>query len=108
MAVTGIVLMQQSMQSFGDSAAEITENAVLNSEKARLKSLMDSVQSIIEPYIDLPGDTGKEEAMSLLKRFLFDEGIGYVFGYSYDGTRLPHHKVPVSHAPHQFLHWYWF
>jgi methyl-accepting chemotaxis protein len=86
-AIASILMTMNAITTFGETATETTENAVLETERNRLKSLMDTAESIIQPYLAMPGDTGKEEAMSLLKRFIYDGSQGYIFAYNYEGVR---------------------
>jgi methyl-accepting chemotaxis protein len=87
-AITAIYLSSSSINMLGANVLNTTEDAIMAAERNRLKSLLDSASSLIEPYIAMPGDSGKAEAIALLKNFVFDEGIGYIYGYDYDGTRL--------------------
>lgn len=87
-AATAIYLSSSSINNLGSNVLQTTEAAIMTAERNRLKSLLDSATSLLKPYIAMPGDTGKAEAIALLKNFVFDEGIGYIYGYDYDGTRL--------------------
>lgn len=87
-AVSSGVLQLRSMQSSGAELSAITEEAVVEIEKVRLKTVVDSSLSMIQPYIDQPNQQGKQAAMDLLANYVFDDGDGYLFGYENDGTRV--------------------
>ncbi|MDN3648104.1 methyl-accepting chemotaxis protein [Reinekea marina] len=87
-AITAIYLSSSSIKQLGVNVLGTTENAIMDAERNRLKSLLHSANALLEPYIAMPGDSGKEEGIELLKNFVFDEGVGYIFGYDYTGNRL--------------------
>ncbi|MEJ2043743.1 MAG: methyl-accepting chemotaxis protein [Reinekea sp.] len=78
----------RTASSLGDSVSNIAEQAVLDAERHRLQSTMESVSSLLKPYLDMPGETGKADALAMLKGLSFDDGIGYIFGYDYNGVRV--------------------
>lgn len=87
-SATSIFLTFNSTNNLGNKVLITTEEAVMGVERHRLKSLLDSSNSLLAPYIAMDGDSGKEDGLKVLSQFIFDEGDGYVFGYTYDGTRL--------------------
>ena len=87
-AFIGVILQFSSLQGFGNDVTQSTKETVLNIEKARLKTVMDSVSSLIQPLVDKPGTEGYQEALTLLENLTFDQGSGYIFGYKEDGERV--------------------
>lgn len=86
-ALTGIFMATNAMKKFGMVVEETAETAIVEAERKRLLTIMDAVESLIQPYVDMPGDSGKSQAIAMLKNFIFDE-VGYVYGYAYNGDRL--------------------
>lgn len=87
-ALSGVFLQYNSLNSFGSDVSQLTEKTILSVEKTRLKSIMDSVESLIQPLVDKPGTEGYEEALRLLANLQFDQGTGYIFGYKENGERV--------------------
>lgn len=87
-ALIGVVLQFTSLNNFGQQVTKLTEDTIVEIEKARLKSVMDSVESLIQPLVNKPGMEGYDEALSLLSHLSFDQGAGYIFGYKSDGERV--------------------
>ncbi|MGL1959487.1 MAG: methyl-accepting chemotaxis protein, partial [Colwellia sp.] len=87
-AFLGVFLQFNSLNSFGGDVTKLTEDTILDIEKERLKSIMDSVESLIQPLANKPGTEGYDEALQLLKGLTFDQGSGYIFGYKGDGERV--------------------
>jgi methyl-accepting chemotaxis protein len=87
-ALLGIFLQFNSLSSFGSDVTKLTEKTILDIEKDRLKAIMDSVESIIQPYINKQGDDGYNEAMKIISNLTFDGGTGYIFAYKGDGERV--------------------
>ena len=67
---------------------ELTEKTILTIEKERLKAIMDSVESLIQPYVNQSGSEGYDEALKMLSHLTFDQGSGYIFAYKNDGKRV--------------------
>jgi methyl-accepting chemotaxis protein len=87
-AISGVVLELQSLKSVATQVSEITEESVLQIEKRRLETVMNSVESLLAPYLARNGQEGREDALNMLKGYQFDKGVGYIFGYDSKGTRL--------------------
>ncbi|GAA6170998.1 methyl-accepting chemotaxis protein [Colwellia sp. KU-HH00111] len=87
-ALLGIFLQFSALKGFGSDVTKLTEDTILATEKSRLKTIMDSVESMIQPLVDKPGTEGYEEALALLSNISFDNGSGYIFGYKADGERV--------------------
>jgi methyl-accepting chemotaxis protein len=87
-AFLGIYLQFNSLNIFGHDVNKLTQETILTIEKSRLKSVMDSVESIIQPYVNKPGTEGYDDALKMLSNLTFDEGSGYIFAYKEDGERV--------------------
>lgn len=87
-AMLGVFLQFNSLNSFGKHFSKLTEESILTVEKTRLKSIMDSIESLIQPLVDKPGTEGYDEALKLLSNLKFDQGSGYIFGYKGDGEKV--------------------
>tara|TARA_R110002050_G_scaffold55155_1_gene124623 strand:+ start:825 stop:2498 length:1674 start_codon:yes stop_codon:yes gene_type:complete len=87
-AILGIFLKFNALHSFGSDVSKLTEETVITVEKSRLKSILDSVESLIQPFVDKPGTEGYDEALALLSNIKFDQGTGYIFAYKDDGERV--------------------
>jgi len=86
-ALLGVYLQFSSLNSFGSDVTKLTEETILSIEKDRLKSIMDSVESLIQPYVDKSGTDGYDEALKILSNLAFDDGSGYIFAYKDGGER---------------------
>ncbi|WP_086929882.1 methyl-accepting chemotaxis protein [Agarilytica rhodophyticola] len=87
-SIAVVVIAIGTSAKLNDSLSSKVEIAIMDIESRRLISLMDSARNIIDPYVKMPGDSGKEEALELLKRFTYDQGVGYIFGYNYQADRV--------------------
>lgn len=87
-ALLSVFLQFSSLNSFGGDVTKLTEKTMLDIEKARLKALMDSVESIIQPYVNKQGYDGYDEALKVISNLTFDQGTGYIFAYKKDGERV--------------------
>ena len=87
-ALLGIFLQFNSLNNFGSDVTKLTEETILEIEKERLKAIMDSVESLIQPYVNKQGDEGYNEAMKIISNLTFDNGTGYIFAYKNDGERV--------------------
>lgn len=84
--VSGIIELR-ALNQLGADISGLTEDAIIEIEKNRLVSVVDSAKSMIQPYLDMPGTSGREQAYELLSRLEFDGGDGYIFASTADGTR---------------------
>jgi methyl-accepting chemotaxis protein len=87
-SITGMVLELQSLKSVSTQVSKITEESVLQIEKRRLETVMNSVESLLQPYLTKNALEGRAEALQMLKGYQFDKELGYIFGYDSKGTRL--------------------
>lgn len=87
-ALLGVFLQFNSLNSFGGDVTKLTEKTILTIEKARLKAIMDSVESLIQPYVNSSGTEGYDDALKMLSNLTFDQGSGYIFAYKADGERV--------------------
>lgn len=87
-AVVGIFMQMNTLNTIKQDISAITEEAVIEVEKRRLVTVLESSLSIIKPYIDMPGKEGMTDALALLYNYRFDNDIGYLFAYDSKGTRI--------------------
>tara|TARA_R110001583_G_scaffold44599_5_gene141413 strand:- start:2126 stop:3799 length:1674 start_codon:yes stop_codon:yes gene_type:complete len=87
-ALLGIYLQFNSLNTFGNDVNKLTQETILTIEKSRLKTVMDSVESIIQPYVNKSGTEGYDAALKMLSNISFDDGSGYIFAYKEDGERV--------------------
>ncbi|AAZ28822.1 methyl-accepting chemotaxis protein [Colwellia psychrerythraea] len=87
-AMLGLYLQFSSLKSFGDDVTTLTEKTILTIEKDRLKAIIDSVESLIQPYVNQSGTEGYDDALKMLSHLTFDQGSGYIFAYKNDGERV--------------------
>jgi methyl-accepting chemotaxis protein len=87
-AFLGIFLQFNSLNTFGNDVTKLTEETILTIEKSRLKTVMDSVESLIQPYVNKSGTEGYDAALKMLSNINFDDGSGYIFAYKEDGERV--------------------
>jgi methyl-accepting chemotaxis protein len=87
-ALLGLFLQFNSLKNFGNDVTDLTEKTILTIEKERLKSIMDSVESLIQPYVNQSGSEGYDDALKMLSHLTFDQGSGYIFAYKNDGERV--------------------
>jgi methyl-accepting chemotaxis protein len=87
-ALLGLYTEISSTNQVKEKVSEVTRSNTIAIEKKRLVSIIDSARSMIQPYVDMPGDTGLEEALSVIDRLRYDGGKGYIFTYDLEGLRL--------------------
>ncbi len=85
-AVSSSAILLYSLDNLGESTAEVVEDSIMEIEKKRLVTVIDSAVSVIQPLIDLPGREGREAAFEYLSRVKFDGGDGYLWAGDLDGT----------------------
>jgi methyl-accepting chemotaxis protein len=88
LAVASIYLQIATLNSVNEDISEIAEVAIIDIEKKRLVTVIDSAMSIISPYLKKPGKEGMEEALALLYSYRFEQDTGYLFSYDTEGNRL--------------------
>lgn len=79
-----------SSNAINASINEISHDTIMKIEKKRLVTVLESAREMIDPYINMPGYEGFDEAMALLNRYQFDNGNGYIFTHKTDGERMQH------------------
>lgn len=88
MAVSAGIMQYRSLNTMSSEFLVMEENTVLEIEKDRIRTVVDAAEALLKPYLEMPGTEGKEEGLKVLENMVFDDGVGYVFGYDYDGTRV--------------------
>ncbi|EAR10883.1 methyl-accepting chemotaxis protein [Reinekea blandensis] len=88
MAVSAGIMQVRSLDHMASDFTVMAEERILEVEKKRIRTVVESAVSLIQPYLSQPGAQGKEAGIEVLTTYEFDEGDGYLFGYEYDGTRL--------------------
>lgn len=86
-ALSGYFIQVNSLNELNKSSIELTESYLLEANKLRLKSLMEMVESELQPHLKKPGKSGLESALKSLRQISFDQGSGYIFGYDSKGVR---------------------
>lgn len=79
-----------TLNKVNDGVANLVQESTIEIEKKRLVTVLDSAVSIIQPQINQPGTQGRDEALSLLNTYKYDDGVGYLYAYKTDGLRLMH------------------
>ncbi len=87
-AVLGSFIDVQVLNSLGQGISGTVEKSILDIEKTRLVTVVESARSMIQPYVDMPGSTGMADALEMLSQLEYDDGAGYLYGSDGDGTRL--------------------
>jgi methyl-accepting chemotaxis protein len=87
-AILGLYSEISSTQALKIKVNDVTSRNTIEIEKKRLVSIMESADSIIKPYVELPGETGLNDAIALLDTLRYDDGTGYIFTYDLKGIRL--------------------
>jgi len=87
-ALLGLYIEVSSTTNIEKKVSEVTRENTIEIEKKRLVTIIDSTHSMIKPFIDMPSDTGMEEALALINRLQYDDGKGYIFTYDLNGIRL--------------------
>lgn len=88
LAVVSVVVQVLALNQLEEEVSSIAEQAIIETEKRRLVTVIDSSLSIISPYLDKPGREGLQDALDLLYSYRFDNGTGYLFSYDLEGNRL--------------------
>jgi methyl-accepting chemotaxis protein len=87
-ALLGLYIEVDSTTNIEKKVSEVTRENTIEIEKKRLVTIIDSSYSMIQPYIDMPGDTGLKDALALVNHLKYDGGKGYIFTYDLNGVRL--------------------
>jgi methyl-accepting chemotaxis protein len=89
-AAIGMYIQINTLESVNKSVSQITEDSIINIEKKRLVTVMDSAKSMIADYIAMPGKEGMADALVMLSKYQFDQGTGYLFAHDSNGVRFMH------------------
>jgi len=89
-ASDGLYLQINSSNSTNDIVSEMTRNSIINVERKRLVTVMDSAKSMIEEYIAMPDKEGMKDGLILLSKYQFDQGNGYLFAHDSNDVRFMH------------------
>ncbi len=89
-AAIGLYIQVNALESVNKSVSQITQESIINIEKKRLVTVMDSAKSMIKDYIAMPGKEGMAEALVMLSKYQFDQGTGYLFAHDSNGVRFMH------------------
>lgn len=87
-AVLGSFIDVQVLNSLGQGISGAVEKSILDIEKNRLVTVVESARSMIQPFVDMPGSSGMAEALEVLSQLEYDDGAGYLYGSDGEGTRL--------------------
>lgn len=87
-AISSIFLQIIAFNKIDKDISRIAEQAIIETEKRRLVTVIDSSLSVIQPYLDMPGDEGLEEALKTLRIYSYDKGVGGLFAYNTEGIRI--------------------
>ncbi|MEO9273818.1 methyl-accepting chemotaxis protein [Marinomonas sp. 5E14-1] len=85
-ATVGVFMQIKTLDGIQQDVSNISEESIIEVEKRRLVTVIDSSLSIVKPYIDMPGKEGMKAGLDLLHRYSYDNGIGYIFAYDEEGT----------------------
>lgn len=88
LALASIFIQIGTFSSISSDIEKIAENSVIQTEKKRLRAIIDASIGLIEPQLEQPETQGLQAALDLLYRVRFDDGTGYLFVYDLQGNRL--------------------
>jgi len=88
--VLSAIGMLTAIQVVQEKTTETISHSVLDVEKKGLMAVMESVRTIVEPYAKKPNKEGLPEALAILNSIKFNDGQGYIFSFTSDGTMLQH------------------
>jgi len=87
-ASVGLYSQIASTDALQVKVGEVTRAHLITIEKKRLTSIVETANSILQPYLAMPGKTGLKDALSLLNTIRYDDGVGTIFTYDTEGIRL--------------------
>jgi len=87
-AALGLYSEISSTRAIEAKVSEMTRQNTLEIEKKRLVSIVETARSIIDVYVEKPGDSGLKDALALLNTISYDNGVGSVFTYDLQGVRI--------------------
>lgn len=88
LAVVSVLIQINVLNTVDKQVSTIIEETIIDVERRRLVTVIDSAMSIIKPYLDMPGRKGMDDALKLLGTYRFDGGVGNIFAYDGDGVRM--------------------
>lgn len=88
--VLSAIGMLTAIQVVQEKTTQTISHSVLDVEKKGLMAVMESVRTIVEPYAKKPNKEGLPEALAILNSIKFNDGQGYIFSFTSDGTMLQH------------------
>ncbi|KZN13638.1 methyl-accepting chemotaxis protein [Marinomonas sp. TW1] len=88
--VLSAIEMLTAIQVVQEKTTQTISHSVLDVEKKGLMAVMESVRTIVEPYAKKPNKEGLPEALAILNSIKFNDGQGYIFSFTSDGTMLQH------------------
>lgn len=89
-SIISVITQAKTLKAVDDRVSILVENAIIETEKKRLVTVMDSAISLIQAEINKPGKEGLEEGLELLNKYKFDNSHGYLYAYEKNGLRLMH------------------
>jgi len=87
-ALLGLYTEISSTHLIEDKVSKMTHDNILKIEKKRLKTVIETTESLLKPYLEQPGKSGLKNALEFLNQLHYDGKKGYIFTYDIDGTRL--------------------
>jgi methyl-accepting chemotaxis protein len=88
LAISSLFIQIYTLNSVSEQVSEISEHAIIETEKKRLRTVIDSSMSLLQPYLKRPGKEGLKDALDFLHTIKFDNGTGNLFAYDIQGIRL--------------------
>jgi len=88
LAISSLCIQIFTLNNVSAQVSQISKQAIIETEKKRLRTVIDSSISLLQPYLKKPGKEGLKEALDFLHGIRFDNGTGNVFAYDIQGNRL--------------------
>jgi methyl-accepting chemotaxis protein len=89
-AAIGLYIQISALETVNKSVSDITRQSIIDIEKKRLVTVMDSATGLISDFIEMPNKEGMAEGLQLLSNYKFDGGTGYLFAHDSNGIRAMH------------------
>jgi methyl-accepting chemotaxis protein len=89
-AAIGLYIQVSALETVNGSVSDITRQSIIDVQKTRLVTVMDSATGLISKYIDMPNKEGMAAGFELLSNYKFDKGTGYLFAHDSNGIRAMH------------------
>jgi len=87
-AMLGLFSQFNTTDEVESKVSEMTRQNIINIEKKRLVTILETAQSLIAPYVAMPNSTGMKDALALISDLKYDGDAGYLFTYDLKGVRL--------------------